>query len=74
MTPGKITTELVYTVKVTLVSDERSIAEDTARTKTGPVMQEWLKNKLFGVVHEGDTFDVEVIPRSRIAYDLRGSQ
>lgn len=34
MTPGKITTEMVFTVKLTLVSDGMAISEKDAREKT----------------------------------------
>lgn len=71
MTPGKLTTELVYTLKVSLVSDERAIPDETARTTTAGVIELWLKQHLDGL-HPNDSWEVEVVPRSRMLYDLRG--
>ncbi len=71
MTPGKITTEMVFTVKLTLVSDDLAISEKDAREKT----TDWVRLKLTeAALHNNPSHDLDVIviPRSHMIYDLRG--
>lgn len=72
MTPGKLTTEITFMVKVTLVSDVRTIPEEVAKTVTKALVQDTLTKAIEKATYEGDNFDIEVVPRAHFIYDLRG--
>lgn len=69
MTPGMLTTEIVLTVKLTLVTDDKAISEDSAVNTTAP----WVARTLIAAsAAAGAPLDVTVVPRSHMIYDLRG--
>jgi hypothetical protein len=71
MKPGVLTTEIVVTVKLTLVHPEKAISDKSAREVTAP----WIKTTLEAAaqkVRGNGEIEVTVMPRSHMIYDLRG--